>query len=134
MHWRRWCVIGCAVVPLAAHAADPTVRLELNTLDPAESRCRVTFVIENKGDAIESLKLELVVFNSESIVYRRMLTEMAPIGEQRTMVRTFGVDTACSQIGSILVNEVSACAPGNPGTCLDGLDLSSRVKNVRLYK
>jgi hypothetical protein len=34
----------------------------------------------------------------------------------------------------VLVNDVSACTPGEPNACLDGLALSSRVNNVRLYK
>jgi hypothetical protein len=34
----------------------------------------------------------------------------------------------------VLVNDIAACAPGEPNACLDGLTLSSRVKDVRLYK
>jgi hypothetical protein len=49
-------------------------------------------------------------------------------------VRTFSTDGDCSQLGSILVNDVTACAPGEPVACMDALALSSRVKNVRLYK
>ena len=34
----------------------------------------------------------------------------------------------------MLVNDVSACMPGDTNACLDGLSLTSRVKDVRLYK
>ena len=51
-----------------------------------------------------------------------------------TMVRTFAVDADCRQIGSILVNDVTACTPGEPVACLDGLALSSRLQALRLYK
>ena len=119
---------------LAAQAADHNIRVELNTLESTETQCRMTFVVENKSAALESLKLDLVVFNTESVVYRRILTEMGPVRAGRTMVKTFAIDTKCAQVGAVLVNDVSACTPGEPNTCLDGLSLSSRVKNVRLYK
>jgi hypothetical protein len=34
----------------------------------------------------------------------------------------------------VLVNDISACVPGEPNACLEGLTLTSRVKDVRLYK
>jgi hypothetical protein len=118
----------------AAHAED-AVQLELNKVETAENRCRMTFVIENKsGHALESLKLDLALFNTEGAVYRRMLTEMAPIRANKTVVKTYSADGDCAQLGAVLVNEVDACAPGNPNACLDALALTSRVKAVRLYK
>jgi hypothetical protein len=65
---------------------------------------------------------------------RRLLTEMGPVRSAKTIVRTFAVEAECRQIGSILVNDVTACAPGEPGACLDGLGLSSRLQALRLYK
>jgi hypothetical protein len=118
----------------AVAAADHNVRVELNALDGTETQCRMTFVIENKSAALDSLKLDLVVFNTESIVYRRILTELGPVRSGRTMVKTFAIETKCAQVGAVLVNDVSACMPGEPNACLDGLTLSSRVNNVRLYK
>lgn len=118
----------------AAHA-DDIVQLELNKVETADNRCRMTFVIENKsGHALESLKLDLALFNVEGAVYRRMLTEMAPIRAGKTIVKTFSAEGDCAQLGAVLVNEVDACAPGTPNACLDALALSSRVKAVRLYK
>ena len=64
----------------------------------------------------------------------RLLTEMGPVRAAKTIVRTFAVEAECRQIGSILVNDVTACAPGEPGACLDGLGLSSRLQALRLYK
>jgi hypothetical protein len=92
-------------------------------------------VIENKSDvAIESMKLDLVAFGSDGGILRRLITEMGPVRAAKTMVRAFAIDTDCKQIGSILVNDVAACAPGEPGACLDGLGLSSRLKALRFYK
>lgn len=121
-----------ALVPARAQDA---VRLELNTVEPADNQCRMTFVIENKsGRTVESLKLDLALFNTEGAVYRRMLTEMGPVRAAKTVVKTFATEGECAQLGALLVNEVTACTPGEPNACLDALALSSRVKAVRLYK
>ena len=110
------------------------VHVELNTVETADNRCRVTFVIENKGpDGVESLKLDLAVFNPQRIVQRRLITELGPLRGSKTIVKTFALEGACGEIGSILVNDVT-CAPGTPDSCLTGLELSSRLKDVRLYK
>jgi hypothetical protein len=115
--------------------ADEPIRLELNVLESADGRCRVSFVLENKSQAaLESLKLELAVFNRDGIVQRRLATEMGPVRGAKTVVKAFLVDGACDEIGSILVNEVTACTPGDANACLDRLALSSRVPSVRFYK
>lgn len=109
--------------------------IELNALENSENRCRLTFVIENKGtSAVESLKLDLALFNTEGAVYRRMLVDMAPLRPAKTIVKTFSTEGDCAQLGSLLVNEVTACQPGDPAACQDQLSLSSRVKAVRFFK
>lgn len=114
---------------------DEPIRLELNVLESADGRCRVSFVLENKSQAaLESLKLELAVFNRDGIVQRRLATEMGPVRGAKTVVKAFLVDGACEDIGSILVNEVTACTPGDANACLDRLSLSSKVQGVRFYK
>jgi hypothetical protein len=131
----RALVVLQVLVPLCASAADEKVLVELNSIESADNRCRLNFVIENKSDvAIESLKLDLVAFGSDGGILRRLVTEMGPVRAAKTMVRAFAVDGDCRQIGSILVNDVTACAPGEPGACLDGLGLSSRLKALRFYK
>jgi hypothetical protein len=119
----------------AAFAAEGKFFVELNTIEPVENRCRLNFVIENKSDtAVDSMKLDLVVFGADGGILRRLLTEMGPVRQLKTIVRAFVIDAECDHIGSILVNEVSACAPGNPNDCLDGLVLSSRPQELRFYK
>jgi hypothetical protein len=131
----RALVVLQVLMPLYAAAADEKVLVELNSIESIENRCRLNFVIENKSDvAIESMKLDLVAFGSDGGILRRLITEMGPVRAAKTMVRAFAIDTDCKQIGSILVNDVAACAPGEPGACLDGLGLSSRLKALRFYK
>ncbi len=123
------------LLPAAAHADDAKVRLELNAAETAEKTCRLTFVAENQSPAgLDSMKLDLAVFNPEGIIQRRLVTEMGPLRAAKTMVRTFVLEGPCGEIGSILVNDVTACAPAEAGACLDGLNLASKLKDVRFYK
>jgi hypothetical protein len=118
-----------------AAAAENAIQLELNAVENAENRCFMTFVVQNKDEApLESLKLDLAVFGRDGIVYRRLITEMGPLRPGKTMVKAFGIDGECAQIGGVLVNDVNACAPGDISGCLDRLVLSSRVANVRFFK
>jgi hypothetical protein len=131
----RALVVLQLLAPLYAFAADEKVLVQLNSIESADNRCRLNFVIENKSNAaIESLKLDLVAFGTDGGILRRLITEMGPVRPAKTMVRAFAVDADCRQLGSILVNDVTACAPGEPGACLDGLSLSSRIEALRLYK
>jgi len=123
------------LLPLGTQAADEKLAIDLNSVEASDNRCRMNFVVENKGDAgLESLKLDLVVFGTDGGITRRLITEMGPIRPMKTSVRAFLVDTECKAIGAILINDVTACTPGNPNACLDALALSSRVKDIRLYK
>jgi hypothetical protein len=117
-------------------AADPSIRVELNATDSVQqNHCRLSFVVENGAEsAIDTLKIDLALFGREGTVQRRMIVEMGPIRATKTVVRTFNVETACDQIGSILLNDVTACAPREPGACLDRLTLSSRASAIRFYK
>ena len=123
------------LLPVLAFAAEQEIAIELNSAETAQNQCRLTFVVENKGAVpIETLKLDLVVFNRENRVHRRMVTEMGPVRGEKTIVKTYSVDGACAEIRSILVNDIPACAPAKPDACIDGLALSSRMEGVRLFK
>ena len=107
----------------------------MNALENAEGRCRVSFVIENNAPtALDSLRLELAVFNRDGVVQRRVSADMGPVRGAKTVVKSFNIDGGCDEIGSILLNDVTACAPGDTNACLDRLALSSRAKEVRFYK
>jgi hypothetical protein len=121
--------------PLAFAAPADPIRLELNAVENVQQRCRLSFVIENKGPvALSSLKLDLVVFGRDGVIDRRLIAELAPLRGAKTVVKTFEVEDPCADIGSVLVNGVTACAPGDADACLDRLVLSSRLNDIRLFK
>jgi len=83
---------------------------------------------------MHTLKLHLIVFGREGAIRHRMIVEMGPIRATKTIVRSFDVEADCGEISSILLNDVTACAPGEPGVCLDRLTLSSRSLTIRFFK
>ncbi len=136
--WRLVPILSCVVLQLVLAqlaAAAENIAVELNSAETADNRCRLTFLTHNRGDsAIDSLKLDMALFDHDGIIYRRMATELGPMRAGKTNVRTFLLDGNCEQIGSVLVNDITACVPGEVSACLDALELSSRVKGVRFYK
>ena len=132
-------LVGAAVAALLiggppAQAGEPIVRLELNALEASGPRCRLSFVIENRGETpVETLKLDLAVFGREGNIQRRLIAEMGPLRRSKTIVRTFETESSCNDIASVLVNDVAACAPAALGDCLDQLALSSRTP-IRLFR
>src|SRR4051812_13255690 len=115
----RALVVLQLLVPLCASAADENVRVELNTTEGGENRCRMNFVVENKSDAaIETMKLDIVVFGTDGGIMRRVIADMGPARPMKTVVKAYLVDAECRAISALLVNEVIACAPGNAIACL----------------
>ncbi len=114
--------------------SDP-IRVELNLAESVQSKCRLSFLIENKSDTpIERLTPDLAIFNREGIIQRRLVAEMGPVYRAKTIIKTFEIDGDCAQIGSILINDITACSPGDPASCLDRLVLSSRVPTITLFR
>jgi hypothetical protein len=127
-------VVPAVVAAAPNEPADP-IRVELNSAESVQGRCRMSFVIENKGEAaIDSLKLDLAVFGTNGIVQRRLVAELGPLRRAKTVVKAFEIEGDCAAIGSLLVNDVTVCAPGDAGACLDRLALASRLTNVRFFK
>jgi hypothetical protein len=119
----------------AIGAPNDPIRVELNLAEAAQSKCRMSFVIENKGETpIGSLQLDLAFFNRDGILQNRSVAEMGPVARSKTIVRSFEFEGECDKLGSILINDITACSPGDPGSCLDRLALSSRVKSITLFK
>lgn len=115
-----------------AHAAG--VSVELNRLEPKDATCRVSIVVSNPGDkAIDSLKLDLVFFDKEGVISRRLAVEAGPLRASKTTVKLFeATDTPCDGVSRLLLNDVTAC--GGAQDCLGIVTTTSRVKGVEFGK
>jgi hypothetical protein len=123
------------IASAARSAPNEPIRVELNLAESVQNKCRLSFLIENKSDTpIERLTPDLAIFNREGIIQRRLVAEMGPVYRSKTIIKTFEIEGECGQIGSILINDITSCTPGDPGLCLDRLSLSSRVPNISLFR
>lgn len=115
-------------------SVDNPIRVELNTTEPMDGKCRLTFVTSNPAAAaVESLKADTAVFGSDGVVKRRLVIEFGPLRARKTSIRAFDLDASCDTLGSLLINDVIACAPDSSGDCLARLELSSRTL-IKLFK
>lgn len=148
-------LVPCAVLaqptkltppPAAEAPATPSapITLELNKLEPLPAGqpggpgCRVYMVTSNPGGpALETLRLDLVIFNTDGIISHRVAVDLGPLPAHKTSVRLFDLaGQNCDDIGHMLVNDVMLCsstgADGTPdqqrAACLSRLQTSSRTK------
>ena len=113
-------------------AGQPAIRLELNKLEPAQSACRVYFVVENQTeDEVAELHTDVYLFDRQETVLRGMVLQFACIRPKRTKVVPFELaDLGCDAIGRVLLNDVVLCKrpDGSPlQGCGERLAISSRL-------
>lgn len=118
-------------------AADAQLGVELNRLEQLDQVCRVYLVFENRlGTPLDAIQLELVLFDSEGFVWRRLTLDAAPIAADKTSVKLFDLaDTQCDRMGRILINDLVEIA-GPEGALpndVSRLDLSTKLE-VDLFK
>lgn len=126
-----------SAAPALAQEAAP-IRLELNRLEARAEGCRVWLLLGNPGaEAVDPLRLDLVLFDRGGVVARRLAVEAGPLAAAKTTVRIFDVPgQPCDAIGGVLMNDVLACGPTPEGraACLARLTLSSRPAGVTFEK
>ncbi|PWE33366.1 Tat pathway signal sequence domain protein [Maritimibacter sp. 55A14] len=112
----RLLTMALAALCLAARgaAAGPaTLAVELNRLENQPEGCRSYMVVTNStGAAVERLTLDLVIFDRDGLIDRRLAVDLGPVAAGRTRVRVFdmaGLD--CADVARVLVNEVLSCTP-----------------------
>lgn len=132
----RWTILlgAAALAPAtftaAQEANEPIATLELNKLEARSGACSAFLVAKNAiSEKISSLNLDLVVFDQDGVIARRLAVDMGPLRSHKTVVKAFTIDgLACAQIDRLLLNDVISCQ-GESGTiddCVDRVDTSSR--------
>lgn len=111
-------------------AADAPIALELNKLEPREAACQAFLVMTNgEAKAFESLKLDLVAFDLDGVIIRRLAVEMGPLPADKTIVKSFPIDAVqCDGVGRVLLNGLLACRDesGDREGCVDLIATRSR--------
>jgi hypothetical protein len=134
---RQSLAIGVVLVsgllgPAAIAAEQVSIKLELNKLEPQGSQCAAYFVITNTSSAnYQEFKLDLVLFRPDGVIGHRFAIDLAPLKANKRTVKLFELaDTACDEVGSILINESIGCKSdsGPAADCLDDTAVSSLTK------
>ncbi|MEM9765467.1 MAG: Tat pathway signal sequence domain protein [Pseudomonadota bacterium] len=114
-----------------ALGAEPRIGVELNKLEAEGGSCQAYLVLENgTEDAFDRLVLDLVMFDPDGIIARRLAVDLAPLAAGKLAVKVFSVpDLACASIGRVLVNGVLGCEAGGASheDCLSLVETTSRV-------
>lgn len=126
--------LGLDLVPTARAAESPApnqgVKIELNKLEAGNNACRAYLLLENQSaSSFESLKLDLVLFDGDGIVAKRLAVEGAPLPKDKTSLKVFDIaGLPCDGIGRILLNKLTACsdAEGTRSDCLALVSTSAR--------
>lgn len=94
------------------------IHVELNKLEPAKNACRAYLVTQNlTHDTFDSLKLDVVMFDADGIVAKRLAVQLGPMPAGKTNLQVFDINgLSCDQIGQLLLNNVLECtsAPTKP--------------------
>jgi hypothetical protein len=118
-------------------AEQPSIAIELNKLETRGSQCDAYFVITNGSTRnYQEFKLDLVLFRLDGVIRGRFAVDLAPLKPNKRVVKLFELtDTACDEIGSILINEAMGCkSDAEPAAdCLNDVTVSSLTK-VQLTK
>ena len=70
----------------------------------------------------EGLRLDMVLFDVDGVIARRLAVDAAPLAAGKTSVRVFGISNlACDNIGRVLLNDILVCqdATGDRTDCMD---------------
>ncbi len=106
-------IVLWALAPAPGLAQDAgSLNIQLNKLEPDGDACRAYIVLENRGaQSFEALRLDLVMFDTDGVIARRLAVDAAPLAAGRTSVRVFAISgLACGDIGRVLLNDVLNCA------------------------
>ena len=129
----RWLFLSMLPVLSAvssAMAADGVISIELNKVDDTEQGCRPLFLFDNRsGHQLNKFQVELVLFDDKGVYSRQVLMDMAPLYVDKKVVASFLInETACDEIGSMLVNALPSCAntTGADLNCIGLLEVSSK--------
>ena len=89
-----------------------------------------SFVFQNKlGAGLDSFNVELILFDKDGVIVRRLVTAIASMPNGKTRVAVFRLhDGPCTGLSRVLVNDILSCrAEGNGELdCLAGLSVMSR--------
>ncbi len=115
----------------ASFAEGSSFDLELNSVRPVETGCRLAYVAHNgTGTDLSAISYEVAIFDAAGTVSRLLILEYTAMKNGQTKVVQFDIGGQdCTDISRLLVNGVAECTAveGDAPDCMDALNPSSRV-------
>lgn len=128
--------LALLVLPIAAgpasaqEAGAASLSIELNSLQPAQGGCRLSFVAASTLEAdVEKVAYEMVLFDRDGLIERITVYDFRDVPAGKTRVRQFDLpDVDCSAISKVLVNDAKSCAGPDldPAACMRQLKTVTR--------
>ncbi len=119
------------MLPAALGSEKANIYVELNKLENVNDHCQSYFVTENHTSYhYSSLVLDLVIFDIDGIVDRRLRIQLAPLPPGKTSLQAYVfTNLSCAGIGRILINNVLECVAESMETdnCISIISASSRT-------
>lgn len=124
-------LILSGIAGASAATAAESVRVELNKLEPQDGACRAYLVFENQtASNFSGLTLDLVMFDGEGVIAKRLAVDAAPLPADKTSVKLFDIDgLECANVNRILINDVLDCQDesGEISNCVAQIEPASRA-------
>ncbi len=129
----RRLALGLAFLALwvtPALTEEGALHIELNKLEPNDESCRAYLLLQNGLDAdFQSLKLDIVMFDGDGVVSKRLAVEAAPLPAGKTSLKVFNVaGLPCAGIRRVLLNAILSCvdANGPRSGCMSAVETAAR--------
>ena len=123
-------IAGLVFAAGAVQAETGKVDVELNKLEALDGACRAYLVVRNgTKQRLDELKVDLVLFDDQGIVAKRLAVQLAPLPTGKTSLKVFDIaELPCPQVGQVLLNAVMSCrdATGKRPDCLSMLAPSAK--------
>lgn len=114
-----------------AQDAKPSLALDLNSVQPSDKGCRLTFVVMNRlGAELTRAAFEFALFNEQGVVDRLTVLDFKDLPVGKTKVTRFELPgTQCTKVTRVLINSATECQGQGiePTACMRQLTTSSKA-------
>ncbi len=121
----------------SASSSPTLLQMEINKTEQRDGLCVVYMKLRNHtGKEFSELKAEMFAFDKNELVSAHFLVDFQKILADKTIIKLIPLkDEQCNQLGSILLNQMSACktTDGDFPNCMQQVKTTSKTK-IELFK
>ncbi len=137
MRWALVALWGASLGVQAVEGAEGGLYMEINKLEQRDDLCVAYVRFSNQSETeFSEFKSELFAFNKEDVITAHFLADFQQVMANKTVVKLVPMkDTVCSEVGSVLLNRMTACKSGEQEVpdCLRMLNTGAKG-SVKLFK